>query len=418
MAGHSNSFVYRRGALHCEGVALSAVAGRVGTPVYVYSRAAIEAAVRRFQRALADVPHTLCYSVKANSNLAILRLLRRLGAGFDIVSGGELYRLRQARLGSAPMVFSGVGKTREEIDAAIKQGVLFLNVESAEELAAVAARAAHLRRRTRVTLRINPNVDPHTHRHIATGRREHKFGVPLAHAAPLSLRAGRERWLEWVGLGFHIGSQIQRLAPFRKALRQMETLAQALRSEGLSPKYLDVGGGVGIRYQSEPTFPFRDYARLIRQTAKKLGCHLILEPGRSLVAPAGVLLTRALYEKRGQKKRFLIVDAAMTDFLRPALYDAQHRIVPVQRNPRARRTTVDVVGPVCETADSFARDMRLAAVAPGELLAVCDTGAYGFVMASNYNSRPRPAEVLVSGKRMRVIRRRETERDLIRGETW
>lgn len=408
-------FSYRRGTLYCEGVPLPQLARRVSTPTYVYSRAALESALADFARALAGVPHTLCYSVKANSNLAILRLVGKRGAGFDIVSGGELYRVLQAGLSPRRVVFSGVGKTAAEIDFGLQSNILFFHLESSDELELIAQRARHLRQHARVAIRVNPDVEARTHPHISTGRQEHKFGVPMAEAAKLALRIAADPWLEFVGIGCHIGSQITQLAPFRQALVRLRRLAEALNAGALPGRYLDIGGGIGIRYHKEKIFSLGHYAATIKTATRELGCHLILEPGRALVGPAGVLLSRVLVRKRGARKHFIVVDAGMNDFLRPALYGARHRILPV-RQTRGPTSPVDVVGPICESSDSLAENVRLPWMAPGEWVAICDVGAYGFVQSSNYNSRPRAAEVLVNGNRFRVIRRRETYADLARGE--
>ncbi|MFQ5926565.1 MAG: diaminopimelate decarboxylase [Terriglobia bacterium] len=407
-------FSYRAGTLCCERVPLERVAARVATPAYVYSRGAIEAALARFAQAFAGVPHTLCYSVKANSNLALLRLIGSQGAGFDIVSGGELFRVLRAGLQPNRVVFSGVGKTARDVDFALRAKILFFHVESADEVNLIAQRARQLRQRAQVAVRVNPDVDPGTHPHIATGQQEHKFGVPLGEVGELARRAQAEPWLEFVGIGCHIGSQITRLAPFRRALARLRRLAHGLRQEGLAVRYLDIGGGVGIRYHREKIFSLGKYAALLKATARELNSHLILEPGRAVVAAAGVLLTRVLVRKRGLRKEFLVVDAGMSELLRPALYGARHRILPV--NGRGGTSAVDVVGPLCETTDSFAQNVRLPRLGPGALLALGDVGAYGFTLASNYNSRPRPAEVLVSGKRFWTIRERESWRDLVRRE--
>lgn len=409
-------FSYQRGTLCCEGVPLRRISARLGTPTYVYSRAAIESALAQFARAFAAVPHTLCYSVKANSNLALLRLMTRRQAGFDIVSGGELYRVLRAGVRPDRVVFSGVGKTAAEVDFALRAKILFFHLESADELALIAQRARRLRQRARVAVRVNPDVDPGTHPHISTGRGEHKFGVPLADVAGLARRIAADPWLEFVGIGCHIGSQITRLAPFRRALERLRRLAQELKAEGLTLRYLDIGGGVAIRYAREKIFRLAAYARLMKAMTQSLKCHLILEPGRSVVGPAGLLLTRALVRKRGVRKSFVVVDAGMNDLLRPALYGAHHRILPVNRSARGGGEVVDIVGPLCETADCFAQNIRLPRLAPGALLALCDVGAYGFVQSSNYNSRPRAAEVLVSGRSFRTIRERERWEDLVRRE--
>ncbi|MBI4462585.1 MAG: diaminopimelate decarboxylase [Acidobacteria bacterium] len=412
----NNFFAYRNGTLRCEGVPLTRVAARVSTPTYVYSQSAIEAALDGFAQVFAAVPHTLCYAVKANSNLALLRLIGAHGAGFDIVSGGELFRLRRAGLRARRVVFSGVGKTVEEVDFALRAGILFFHLESADELALIAERARHLRQRARVAVRVNPNVDPATHPHISTGSQEHKFGVPLAETVAVCRRVAAEPWLEFVGIGCHIGSQITRLAPVRRALARLRQLTETLRRQGLAVRYLDIGGGVGIRYDREKIFPLSAYAAAVKAATRGLDSHLILEPGRSIDGPAGLLLTRVLVRKRGRRKTFLVVDAGMSDLLRPALYGARHRILPVSRTQAARAERVDVVGPLCETTDCFARDVRLPRLPRGALLALCDVGAYGFSLASNYNSRPRPAEVLISRNRMRTVREREQWGDLVRRE--
>jgi diaminopimelate decarboxylase len=316
------------------------------------------------------------------------------------------------------VVFSGVGKTREEIDFALRQDILLFNVESAAELELLAARARWLRRRGRVLVRVNPDVAPHTHRHISTGQHAHKFGVPWQEAVALCQRAAARPELEFCGLGCHIGSQITRLEPFQAALARLETLAGRLRENGLPIRYLDFGGGLGIRYQKEKVVQVPAYAASVKRLMRKLSCRLLLEPGRVIAGPAGVLLTRVLLEKESRRRRFVVVDAGMNDFLRPALYGAGHRIEPVENKARkGTRLPCDVVGPLCETADALGRNLHLPRLKPGTLLAVGDTGAYGFVLSSNYNARRRPAEVLVRGRRFELVRRRESWRDLVRGES-
>ena len=409
-------FHYRKGELGCEGLPLARIAAAVGTPAYVYSATTVRENYRRLARAFRGVPTLICYAVKANSNLSILRELTRLGAGFDVVSGGELYRTARAGAPARRVVYSGVGKTAAEIDLALRRGILFFNVESAAELELLAARARRLRRRARFLLRVNPDVDPGTHPHISTGLHAHKFGVGWQEALKLA-RAGAARpELDFCGLSCHIGSQITRLAPFDRALARLGRLAGELRRHALRVRYLDFGGGIGIRYQEEKTLSLSVYARSVKRTARRLGCRLLLEPGRVIVAPAGVLLTKVLLEKKTSRRRFVVVDAAMNDLLRPALYGARHRIQPVKQGRRAA-SLCDVVGPVCETGDALGRDVSLPPLAPGDLLAVRDAGAYGFVLSSNYNARPRAAEVLVRGGRFRVVRRRERPADLVRGET-
>ncbi|HYX69329.1 MAG TPA: diaminopimelate decarboxylase [Terriglobales bacterium] len=415
------AFVYRGSRLCCERLPLARLAERFGTPLYVYSATAIGQRYRAFDRAI-PLPHTLCYSVKANSSLALLRLLGAMGSGFDVVSGGELERvLRAAPRAASNVVFSGVGKTAPEMDDALRAGILMFNVESAGELDLLAERAARLRCRARVALRVNPDVPADTHPHLSTGRLEHKFGVPMAQAHSLYRRAAREKYLEVAGVSAHIGSQITSAAPFAATARRLAELVRDLRSDGHRITYLDLGGGLGIPYRDnrEAAALFRVYGRAIAQPLRGLKVHLLLEPGRAIVGPAGALLTRVLYLKRDGRRHFLVVDAAMNDLLRPALYDAYHEVVPVEALAGDRRPATavfDVVGPICETGDFLACGRRLPIPAPGDLLAVLDVGAYGMSLASNYNSRPLAAEVLVEGARARLIRRRQVAADLFRQE--
>ncbi len=421
-------FGYRAGALHCERVPLERIAARLGTPAYVYSRAAITAAYRALDRAFAGpsgIPHTICYSVKANSNLSILRLLARHGSGFDIVSGGELHRLRRIGVPPRRIVFSGVGKTREEIRDALRAGILLFNVESEAELEILAAEAARLRRCAAAGIRVNPDVEAGGHPHISTGQRRHKFGVDWDDARRLYLAHKESRWIRWQGISAHIGSQILSAGPFRRAIARLAAYVRELRRAGVALKYLDFGGGIGVRYANESPVDIRAYASAVRRAIRPLGCHLLLEPGRILVGSAGVLLMRMLHTKTNHGKTFVVVDAAMNDMIRPALYGAVHPITvaaafrPASRAADSHRrssTRVDIVGPVCETGDCFLQDWPLGEVHSGDLLVLWGAGAYGFVAASNYNSRPRPPEVLVEGSRFRVIRRRESLTDLVRGE--
>jgi diaminopimelate decarboxylase len=408
--------------LHCEGVPLPKLAERYGTPLYVYSGTAIRERLAAFQRAFHSVPHTICYSVKANSNLSILRLLAREGCGFDVVSGGELERVLEVdRHAGKKTVFSGVGKSRDEMTAALKAGILLFNVESESELWTLAECAARLRKVARMALRVNPDVAADTHPYISTGLHKHKFGVPLAVARALYAKASAVRYLTVAGVSVHIGSQITDIAPFAEAVERVADFVRELRADGHRVLYLDTGGGLGINYQNQ-ALDFENYvasyARAITNPLRGLGVHLLLEPGRAIIGPAGILVTSVLYRKQNQAKRFLVVDAAMNDLIRPALYNAYHEIVPVVR-PRVlsiRKEKLDVVGPVCESGDFFARDRELPKIEEGQLLAILDAGAYGMVLSSNYNSRPRPAEVLVNGNSVKLIRRREKVRELYSAE--
>ena len=408
-------FSYRRGTVGCESVSLVRIATRLGTPVYVYSSASIVDAYQRFHRGFRIIPHSICYAVKANSNLSILRLLAAQGSGFDIVSSGELYRLRHIGVPGRRIVFSGVGKTKEEIRDALKAGILLFNVESEAELELLAREAAHLGRRASAALRVNPDVQAGGHAHISTGHHRHKFGIDWDDAQRLYLDRAWQRWISWRGISIHIGSQVLGLAPFRRAVKRVSSFVRSLAKEGVQLKYVDVGGGVGVRYTREHLFHFEDYAQIVTSLLRPLGCHLLLEPGRAIVGPAGVLLTRVLYVKRNRGKHFVVVDAAMNDFIRPALYDAVHPITQLVRSS-AKRIRADIVGPVCETGDCFLHDWPIATPQPGDVLALWGAGAYGFAQSSNYNSRPRPAEVLVNKNAVRVIRRRESVKDLMHGE--
>jgi len=408
------------GALECGGVSLETLARRFGTPLYVYSADAVAARLRLFQQAFAGRDHLVCYAVKANSALAILKLLAGRGAGFDIVSGGELERVLAAAPEAAErVVFSGVGKTAAEMDAGLKAGILAFNVESEAELALLAERAQKFRIRARFALRVNPDVFADTHPYISTGLREHKFGIDIRRAPAIYKNAARNRWLEAHGISVHIGSQIRSAEPFGAAIDRVSKLVRQLSSEGIALKTIDAGGGLGIDYHDgdfDAAAKVEEYAEALNRALGDFDGRLLIEPGRFLVAQAGALLARVLYVKRNGKKTFVITDAAMNDLIRPALYQAHHEIVPV-RPRKGRALVVDVVGPVCESGDFFARDRKLAPVEPGDLLALLDAGAYGMVQSSNYNSRPRAAEVLVKGGKARLIRRRETMADLLAAET-
>jgi diaminopimelate decarboxylase len=405
--------------LYCEDVALENLAARHGTPLYVYSAAMIRARLHAFAHAFRSIPHTLCYSVKANSTLAILRLISEEGAGFDVVSGGELQRVLQVnRKAANKVVFSGVGKTSAEMELALRSGILLFNVESASELNLLSATATRLKKRAAVAVRVNPDVSAKTHPYISTGLHQHKFGVPIPEARTLYGQAAKQRYLSVAGVSVHIGSQITDVGSFQSTLERVADLVRALRKQGHDIRYSDAGGGLGISYEgAQGSFEnqISSYARAVLGPLHGLKLHLLLEPGRSIVGPAGVLLTRVLYRKTNNRKRFLIVDAAMNDLVRPSLYGAYHEIVPVIRNSRKTETS-DVVGPICETGDFFARDRRLPRASEGDLLAILDVGAYGSVLGSNYNSRGRATEVLVDVAKTEVIRRRETLRDQLRVE--
>jgi diaminopimelate decarboxylase len=424
-------FVYRenkgKGApggdfiLHAENIPLAKLAEKHATPLYVYSAATIHARYEAFDRAFRHIPHTICYSVKANSNLSILRMLARKGCGFDVVSGGELERvLRADRRAVKNVVFSGVGKTREELTAAVKAGILIFNVESASELAMLAECAARLRKTASVAMRVNPDVAAETHPYISTGLHKHKFGVPIGNARELYAKAAEARYLQVRGVSVHIGSQITDATPFGEAMSRVADLIRQLRADGHTIDYVDAGGGLGISYDKPGTQDFSayvaHYARELAAPLRELKVRLLLEPGRSIIGPAGILLTRVVYKKANDGKRFLIVDAAMNDLIRPALYGAYHEIVPVERRANSKAETADIVGPVCETGDFFARDRELSGVEEGDLLAILDAGAYGMVLASNYNTRPRPEEVLVKGKTVKIVRRREKLSELLKAE--
>ncbi|HEX8926674.1 MAG TPA: diaminopimelate decarboxylase [Terriglobales bacterium] len=416
-------FLYQPGRktreLLCERVPLAQLAKRFGTPLYVYSAGMIRERVKAFQKAFAAQDHAICYSVKANSNLSILKLLASLGCGFDVVSGGELQRVgRVGRSAAKTVVFSGVGKTIAEMEAALKAGILLFNLESASELVGLARTSARLKKKARVAMRVNPDVPADTHPYISTGLHKHKFGVPIGQARELYEQIANSKYLQAAGVSVHIGSQIRDFSSFNAAMERVAALVRQLRQDGHEIKFVDAGGGMGINYR-DGSDDFAslagEYAKAVTGPLQGLGVKLLLEPGRAIVGPAGVLLTRVVYRKTNGDKSFVIVDAAMNDLIRPSLYQAQHQIMPVS-SANAEMETVDVVGPVCESGDFFARDRELPVTQEGDLLAILDAGAYGMVLASNYNTRPRPAEILVSGKIPKVVRKRETVPDLMRGE--
>jgi diaminopimelate decarboxylase len=421
ISGRPFHYPKSKSELHCERVSLRSLARKYGTPLYVYSAGQILDRYRLFSKAFAHRDHLICYSVKANSNLSILKLLAGQGSGFDIVSGGELLRILEVNKKAARrVVFSGVGKTAEEIDLALAAGILIFNVESESELALLAERAGKRRVRARVALRVNPDVFAETHPYISTGLREHKFGIDIKAARSVYQEAKRSRYLDPVGISVHIGSQIQNAEPFGAALDGVAELIRELAGDGIRIEFVDAGGGLGIDYRGsafDPAVQIGKYAAALEGALKEFEGRLLLEPGRFLIAQAGTLLARVLVVKRNGNKTFVITDAGMNDLIRPALYQAHHEIFPVVRDPLAKPGVVDIVGPVCETGDFFARDREMPAVKEGDLVAILDTGAYGMSLSSNYNSRPRPAEVLVEGKRARLIRRRETIRDLVGPES-
>jgi len=427
-----HSFRYRDGQLYCEDVDLAQVAGEFGTPLYVYSAGTVLDHYHRLDRSLGQLDHLICYAVKANSNRAILKLLADVGAGFDIVSGGELFRVLAAGGNPRNCTFAGVGKSRDEIEYALEQRVYSFNVESEAELDCIAEIAAAKKLRAPIAVRVNPDVDPHTHEYISTGTHENKFGIALEHAAAVYERAARLSQIEIVGAQMHIGSQITEAEPFAAAIQKVIPLVRQLKS-AYGIRFFSIGGGMGIIYRralesgsgkwwhgdhggESSAFSVKDYADAIVPLLSEPGIRILLEPGRFLIGNAGVLLTRIRYLKEAGQKQFAIVDAGMNDLIRPALYQSYHEIVPVAEPGGTGLEKIDIVGPVCESGDFFALDREMPPVRQGDLLAIMSAGAYGFVMASNYNSRPLPAEVLVRGSRFSLIRKRQTNEDLVRGE--
>jgi diaminopimelate decarboxylase len=410
-------FSYSQNDLYCEQVPLADLAAHVGTPAYVYSSESLLSSYRAYDESFGDLPHTVCYAVKANSSLAVLALLAKAGAGFDIVSGGELYRILKAGGDPAKVVFSGVGKTAAEVEYALASGIHSFNCESEAELALIDAKAARMGVKAGFSIRVNPDVDASTHPYISTGLAKHKFGIAMAEAPRVYEIARRYRNLAAEGVSCHIGSQLLDPSPILEAVDRVLTLAGQLRAQGDPINHVDLGGGLGVAYHGGEKSPaIAPFVQSLQARLRDSGLSVMVEPGRSIAGPAGVLLTRVLYRKKNGAKEFVIVDAAMNDLIRPALYHAHHEIIPVRKN-RLPPVTADVVGPVCETGDFLARDREMVNAMPGDFLAVCTAGAYGFTQASNYNSRPRGPEVLVDGATYRVIRPRETYEDLVRGET-
>jgi diaminopimelate decarboxylase len=410
-----HEFRYKNGELYCEDVPVRAVAQRVGTPFYLYSSMTLANHFRAFDEAFSGVPHRICFAVKANPSMAVLRLLCREGAGADIVSGGELYRALRAGIDPRKIVYAGVGKRRDEVEYALKMDILMFNVESGDELVAIDRAAGEMRTRARIALRVNPDIDPRTHPYISTGMRENKFGISIDRALEHYQMARDLPNVDIIGIHQHIGSQITEIQPFVDALSRVTTFVGDLRQAGIDIQYLNIGGGLGITYKDEtPPLP-KDMANAIRPFLTRCGCTIVMEPGRAIVGNAGILVTSVLYHKQSEKA-FMIVDAGMNDLIRPSLYDAYHEIQPVTLPAATQQVVVDIVGPICESGDFLAKDRTMPDMKQGDLLAVMGAGAYGFSMASNYNSRPRVAEVMVRGSEYFVIRERETFNDLVRGE--
>jgi diaminopimelate decarboxylase len=413
-----HNFEYRQGELYCEQVPVSQIAKQVGTPCYIYSHATLVRHIRAYDSAFKNIPHLIAFAMKANSNLAILRLMATEGSGVDIVSGGELFRALKAGVAPSKIVFAGVGKNADEIRDALKAGILMFNIESSAEMHVINDVAASMGKTAPVALRINPDIDPKTHPYISTGLKKSKFGIAADRAQDEFRVASTLRHIQVVGVHAHIGSQLIEVTPFVESLKKVLGLVDTLKTQGINIRYLNIGGGLGITYSDEkPPLP-HELADAVSPLVKGLDLMLVMEPGRVIVGNAGILVTKALYEKIGESKRFIIVDAAMNDLIRPSLYNAYHDIRPVSEALLHRpKHSVDVVGPVCESGDFLAKDRSLPEVKPGDLLAVMSAGAYGFVMASNYNSRPRVPEVLVHDGEVHVIRARESYDDLVRGET-
>ena len=409
-------FAHRDGRLFAEEVPLEDIAREVGTPLYCYSSATLERHFHAFEAPLQSVPHLVCFSVKSNSNLAVLKVFLNQGAGLDVVSGGELYRALKAGADPRKIVFAGVGKTARELAEALKAGILLFNVESEQELVALNQVARQVGVRAPVALRVNPDIDPQTHPYISTGLKKNKFGIRIEQSVEVYRQAKALEHLDPIGVHCHIGSQILEVRPFVDTLKRVKELVNKLREESIAIEYLDMGGGLGITYEEEAPPPPRDYAEALINALGGLDCKLLFEPGRVLVGNAGILVTRVLYVKRGQDKTFVVVDAGMNDCIRPSLYGAYQAVWPVSKR-EGEPLSGDVVGPICESGDFLARDRLLPPLEPGDLLAVMSAGAYGFTMASNYNSRPRPPEVLVKGSERWVVRERETYKDLIQGES-
>jgi diaminopimelate decarboxylase len=410
-----NEFNYHGDEMYCEGIPVQKIVSEVGTPCYLYSRKTLENHFEAFDSAFAGIDHLTCYSVKANSNLAVLKIFAGKGSGVDVVSGGEIFRALQAGIDPGKIVYSGVGKSREEIEYALNTDILMYNVESSQELDLIDDVAEKAGKKARIALRVNPDVDPKTHPYISTGMKKNKFGIRIEDALNEYRKASGKSHIDVVGVDCHIGSQITEVQPFADALERVKRFVKELLGLGISIKYLDVGGGLGITYENElPPAP-SEYASVLIDGMGDLPCTLILEPGRVIVGNAGILVSQVMYVKKTDEKHFIIVDAAMNDLVRPSLYDAYHAIQPVKKT-QGGVVTADIVGPICESGDFMARDREMPDFTPGDYVALMSSGAYGFTMSSNYNSRPRAPEVLVDGDHFHLIRARESYNDLIRGE--
>ena len=410
-------FTYKKNKFYAERVAVEKIAKEVGTPCYIYSHKTLIRHYTAFDEAFKTVPHLICYSVKANSNIAVLNTFIKQGSGVDIVSGGELYRTLKAGANPKKIVYSGVGKREDEIEYALKTGILMFNVESPDELRAINKIAGRLKKKAGFAIRINPNIDPKTHPYISTGLKKNKFGIETEQAIREYIYARNNlKNLTPIGVDCHIGSQITQLSPFVDALKKTKEIIATLRREGINIAYLDIGGGLGITYKDEDAPHPSKYGKAVTDETKGLGVTLIFEPGRVMVGNAGILVTKVLYTKHGTEKSFIIVDAAMNDLARPSLYGSYHAMKPVKKNDSAKEIIADVVGPICESGDFFAKDRELPEFKAGDLMAIMSAGAYGFSMSSNYNSRPRVSEVMVKGNKFKIIRQRESYKDLIKGE--
>ena len=412
----NDSFCYRKEQLYCEDVPVRKIAEETGTPFYCYSAGHLKKRFKEYDKAFGSRAHLVCFAVKSNSNMAVLNLLAKLGAGADIVSGGELFRALKAGVPSERIVYSGVGKTEAEMAYALQQGILMFNVESLEEMRLLAQTARLIGKRARISIRVNPDVDAKTHPYISTGLKKNKFGLSISQALGAYREAEQSEWIEVAGIDCHIGSQILETQPFINALDRIKDLVAELSASGIKLSYVDLGGGLGISYDRESPPEPADYVSSILKKTADLDQTVIIEPGRSICGNSGILVTSLLYTKKNSQKNFYIVDAAMNDLGRPSLYDAYHEMRPVFQKDSKQFLEVDVVGPICETGDFLARGRKLPVMSDGDLLAVMSAGAYGFTMSSNYNSRPRAAEVIVKGSQFEIVRQRETYLDLIRGE--